>query len=576
MLEFHSKINRKTKEIFLELALFGQELLNNASFNKGSAFTAKERALFKLDGLLPQKIEPLKSQVKRAYAQYQSYNTSLQKNIFLQELHNTNQILFYRLVKDHIVEILPILYTPTVGKAVQNFNQEFRRPFGLYIPFSKRHKIGEILKNRQFKEIDLIVITDSERILGLGDQGIGGIHIPIAKLMLYSLLAGIDPKRTLPIVLDLGTNNEKLRQDPLYLGSCQKRITGKKYDEFIANVVFAIKKEFPKIFLHWEDFGRDHAMDNLEKFRNQICSFNDDIQGTAVVTLAAILSALKISKQKLTEQRIVFLGAGSAGTGIAEQIKLAMQYGGINEKEANKKFWLVDKLGLLTENLYNLNPNNITPAQQKFLRTKSDYQSWQVKDQNNITLFEVVKNVRPTILIGCAGVGGAFNKELIAELIKHVAKPIILPLSNPTEKSEAKPEDILKWTSGRALIATGSPFAPITFNNKKYEIAQCNNAFAFPGLGLGVIATKAHRVSDTMLWQAALSIVAATLELGDPKAILPNISQAEKVARKVALAVAQQAIKEGLTDIKESNEKQIQKLIENVFWKIEYPILRKK
>jgi malate dehydrogenase (oxaloacetate-decarboxylating) len=559
---FAAKIKNDTQKanLYLETPLTGAALLNTPELNKGTAFTAEERRVFQLDGLLPARIENLEEQVARAYQQYQNQNSAFKKNLFLNALVTTNQVLFYRLVADHVEEILPVLYTPTVGEAVKTFSQEWLRAQGLYLSYLDLERLPELLHNRCHKEIDLIVVTDGERILGIGDQGVGGIYIPVAKLMLYSLFGGIHPWRTLPIVLDVGTNNQLLLNDPNYLGWRHTRVTGHDYDSFIAAFINAVKKEMPGVFLQWEDFGRDHALPNLNRFRDILCSFNDDIQGTAVVALATILSALTKIKQNLSEQKIVIVGAGSAGVGIANMLILALQRENIDIETARKKIWFVDQHGLLQENSLDMTTGN-----RPYVRSHEELNSWRVLNREAITLAEVVSNAQPTILIGCSGIGGLFTEEIIKTMARFVKRPIILPLSNPTEKSEAKPEDIGQWTEGRALMATGSPFA---------AVSQCNNALTFPGIGLGVIASKANKVSDGMLWAAAEALrkCALTMVPAEPL-LLPPMARAAEVARQVALAVAQQAQAEQLSLL--DRQVNLEKNIEEQIWQPYYLPYRK-
>jgi len=544
--------------------LKGKKLLNNPLLNKGTAFSETERMTLNLQGLLPPRIETLEEQEKRAYKQFKSYKNQLQQNIFLSDLYNTNQILFYKLLETHIKEILPIAYTPTVGEAVQKYSDEFRRPKGIYISYQDKDHLETILDNYADNEMEIIVATDGEGVLGIGDQGVGSIEIPVAKLMLYSLFAGIDPAKTLPIVLDVGTNNNDLLKDPMYIGWQHKRISSTQYEEFIAHFVKSVKKKFPKIFLHWEDFGRDNAAYNLAKYRDQICSFNDDIQGTAVVTLAAILAALKATKQDLQNQRIVVFGAGTAGTGIANQIKSAMQRNGLSEQDAVKNFWLIDRTGLLTKK-----SEEITESQKPYVKSTDDILQWELQSLDEINLFDVIKNVKPTILIGCSTKKGAFTKEIIQEMAKNAANPIIFSLSNPTEKCEAIPEDIIDWTKGKAIIATGSPFPPVKYNGNEIIISQCNNALSFPGIGLGVVAAQAKKLTDDMLWEATKILMHESPMLKDKqKPLLPNIENAAKIAYKIALGIASIAIKEKMSSLPDNAN--IKKIIDANYWHPEY------
>ncbi len=548
----------------VETTLKGDELLNTPQLNKGTAFTVEERKKFNLLGKLPQRVETLNEQVVRAYKQLKSYDNPKQKNIFLNELYNTNQLLFYKLASDHIEEITPLIYTPQVAINCQTFSNEFRRPHGLYISYPDKDHLAKIIDNRSCEEIDLIVVTDGERILGIGDQGVGGIGIPIGKLMLYSLFGRIDPMRTLPIVLDVGTNNKKLLDDPMYLGWRHPRLTGSKYLNFIDEFVAVLKRKLPNVLLQWEDFGRTNAPVILERHRKKICSFNDDIQGTAVTTLAAILAAIKASKQKLTDQRIVILGAGSAATGIANLITIGMQRAGLTQAKARERFWLLDIDGLITEE-----SKNIISTQKPYLRKVAEVKNWQVKNRKAISLLEVIKNVKPTILIGCSTAANSFTQEVVTKMAKHVARPIIFPLSNPTANSEAKPSDLIKWTDGHALIATGSPFEPVIHKNKKYVIAQCNNALAFPGIGLGVVASKSREVSDEMLWVTTETLYKEAPCLKNSNApLLPPITEAARVAQKIAGKVAAVALKNGLSALPADTN--INDLIKQNIWKIAY------
>lgn len=500
-----------------------------------------------------------KSQLQKTYLQYLQQTNALDKHFFLNKLHNTNQSLFFKLVELHLEEMLPILYTPTIADAILNFDNNFRL-HGLCISYKDRNHISEMLKNR---DADLIVVTDGERILGLGDQGASGIKIPIAKLMLYSLFGNINPKKTLPIFLDAGTNNQKLLEDSEYSGWRHPRLRGEEYLDFIQSFVSAVKKTFPRVLLHWEDFGRDNAIYNLRQFREKICSINDDIQGAGVVTTAALLMALKKTNQKLIDQRIVIFGAGSAGTGIADLISFALIKEGLTEKEARKHFWLIDKQGLLTES-----SSSVNIAKKPYLRSESEVSQWRTQSEH-LGLKEVVANVKPTVLIGCSTVSQAFTKDIIQDLAKHIENPIIFALSNPTTKCEAKPEDIMQWTLGKALMATGSPFPSVNFQDQTIEISQCNNALSFPGVGLGVIATKAKMVTDEMLWEAAKTLFKCSLDMADGTRLLPPFTKAKDIAKHIALAIAKKALSEKVTDLEENVD--VEKLIQGIIWQPEMP-----
>lgn len=571
MLDFKIVKDKKKQEEWIETSLTGKLLLTIPQLNKGTSFSEEERHLFGLIGKLPAQVETLQEQVNRAYFQYQAYADSpLQQNIYLNNLHDKNQVLFYKLISEHLEEMLPLIYTPIVGTAVKQYSREFRQARGLYIAYKYEDQIDEILDNRSHPEIDLIVVTDGEGILGIGDQGIGGMDIPIAKLMVYTLCAGINPLRTLPIMLDVGTNNKELLADPLYLGLRQNRISGKEYDKFIGKFVDAIKRKFPGVFLHWEDFGRDNARRILDHYRDEVCSFNDDIQGTAVVALAALLAAIKVNGSALNDQRIVIFGAGSAGTGIADQIYRALRRKGVDEKEARKKFWLIDRPGLLLKS-----HSHLTAEQLHYAREESEIAHWEKASERGIDLLQVIKQVKPTILIGCSAQRGAFHETVVREMAHHCQRPIIFPLSNPTDYAEANPADLLTWTEGRALIATGSPFPEACFKGQTFKIPQCNNALAFPGIGLGVLAAKAKYLSEGMLWAACMTLSEFAPALKDPTApVLPVVTDAREVARTIAIAVANQAKEEGLAQI--SDQQSVEELIDHMTWTPKYIPLRKR
>lgn len=563
MFEFKIMRNQAGEITHIETRLTGNDLLNSSKLNKGNAFTLEERQIFGLTGLLPFQVETLEQQVTRMYIQYQEHHSNLGKNIYLNVLHDYNETLFYKLVNQHLEQMLPIIYTPTVGEAVQRFSSEHRKARGLYISYADRHNIEKALDDRLPPEVDITVVTDGEAVLGIGDQGIGGINISIAKLMVYSLCGGINPHRSLPIQLDVGTNNPHLLNDPMYLGWRHERIQGQEYIDFIDEFVTAITKKFPHIFLHWEDFGRDNAHHILNHYREKICTFNGDIQGTGVVALAAVLAGVNASGIPLRDHRIVILGAGTAGIGIADQIYGALRQTGMSEEEAKAKFWLVDRPGLLTKDM------SLLSFQAAFARNKNEIENWELRDPKYVDLFDVVKNVKPTILIGSSTVAGAFTEEIVKMMSAQTGRPVIMPLSNPTVLSEAKPEDLLKWTKGEAIIATGSPFPDVHFEGKGYRIAQSNNALAFPGIGLGAIVAKSKNVSDGMLNAATLALKSCSPIIQDRMApLLPKLSEAKMVSLKVALAVAEQARKEGLAQI--DSKANLEECIKKAMWEPKY------
>ncbi len=513
-------------------------ILRDPLRNKGSAFTQEERDALGLHGLLPFHISTLEEQLKRRYENFCAQKDPLSRYIFLSTLQNRNEVLFYRLALEHVSEMLPLIYTPTVGEASLQYSLLFGESRGLYLSYPLKEKIPEIFA-RLKKEVDIVVVTDGERILGLGDVGIGGMAIPVGKLALYTLFAGIHPARVLPIHLDVGTNNAELLADPLYLGWSHPRMTGKEYDDFVGLFVQELKKRYPKVLLQWEDFGKAHAQPLLDRFRDTILSFNDDIQGTAATVLAAIYSATNAAKKSIKTQKIALLGAGSAGLGISEVLVQAMQKEGLTEEEARKRFYLVDVQGLLHSE-----QENISPQQKKFARPMEELAGWKVKNTANISLLEVVQNAKPSILIGVSTQGGAFSEDIVRALAQQQERPISFPLSNPTSKSEAHPQDLLHWTDGKALIATGSPFEPVYFNGKNVPIAQCNNVYIFPGIGLGALAAGAHKITDAMFLQAAhaLSQHAPAGSLFPPFEELRSIT--EKIAFQVALAAQKEKVAE--------------------------------
>lgn len=541
MNEFEIIKDKVTGKKILQTSISGKSLLTIPQLNKGTAFSVEERLAFKLLGKLPPKIETLEEQIARSYLQFKSFNEPFKKNVFLNGLLNNNQTLFYALLRKYFAEMLPFVYTPVVGSAVIEFSSEYRYPRGLYITPNDIDNIDIIIQNRTNTNIKVIVVTDGEGVLGLGDQGVGGSDIPVAKLMLYSVCAGIDPNETLPIFLDVGTNNQKLLDDPLYMGLRHKRISQDEYDYFIGKFIESVKKNFPQVLLHWEDFATAKANNNLVKYRDELLSFNDDIQGTGVIATAATISVARITKTSLSEQRIIIYGAGAAGTGIADQIYNALVAGGIDSNQAKKCFWLIDRNGLITDK-----STNVTGMQQKFMRNQNEVASWQQDEKGQINLPAVIKNIKPTILIGTSGVHGAFTQEIVESMSCGVSMPAIFPLSNPTYCAEALPEDLIKWTNGEVLIATGSPFKDVNFNDKLYRISQCNNALAFPGLGYGAIVAKATKITDRMLFAASKAISDYVQDDEDTQLILPQVKDAAKIVQVVAIAVAKCAIKDNV------------------------------
>ncbi|PFY96782.1 NAD-dependent malic enzyme [Bacillus wiedmannii] len=548
----------------LETTLRGVEVLSTPLLNKGVAFTQEEREELGLKGLLPPAVLTLEEQARRAYEQFCSQPDDLLKNVYLTALHDRNEVLFYRILTNHLREMLPIVYTPTVGVAIQRYSHEYRKPRGVYLSINDPSGIEEAFANigATAENIDLVVVTDGEGILGIGDWGVGGINIAIGKLAVYTAAVGIDPSRVLPVILDVGTNREELLNNPFYIGNRHPRITGEAYDEFIDTFVQAVNKQFPKALLHWEDFSSRNARKILDKYRHDICTFNDDIQGTGAVSLAAVLSAVKASGVPLSEHRVVVFGAGTAGIGIADQVRDALVRVGVSEEESYKRFWCIDRNGLVTDNM-----EDLLDFQIPYARKEAEVNEW--KQNDVIGLAEVVKHVKPTILIGTSTVAGAFKEEIIKEMASHVERPIILPMSNPTPLAEAKPTDLIEWTEGRALVATGSPFEPVTYNGVTYVIGQSNNALIFPGLGLGTIVVRASVMTDGM-FAAAAEAVASMVDTSQPGApILPEVEELRNISEMVAIEVAKVAVAEGVAR-ENLSDNDIKIAVKEAIWEPEY------
>jgi malate dehydrogenase (oxaloacetate-decarboxylating) len=534
-----------TGEQYLETALSGHALLEHPMLNKGSAFSEAERREFGLLGLLPMSVTTPETQLARIYGNYKAKTTDLERYIHLISLQDRNETAFHRLVSEHLAEMMPIIYTPVVGEACQNYSRIYRRPRGLYVSWPQRHELDAVFANVADSiagGIDVIVVTDGERILGLGDLGVGGMGIPVGKLALYTACAGIHPAATLPVILDVGTNNQSLLDDPLYVGWRHERIRGAEYDEFVEAFVVAVRKRFPRVLLQWEDFAKNNATRLLERYRDQICSFNDDIQGTGAVAVSAALAAVAVKGERIRDQRIVLLGAGSAAMGICAQLVAAMMLEGATESQAMGNICLVDSKGLVHDQRGELDSFKSAYAQPLTRFAERENQCSDV-----ISLLETVVLVRPHILIGTAAQAHAFNEAVVREMAAHTDRPIIFPLSNPTSKCEAHPADLIRWTDGRALVATGSPFADVHHDGRYVRIAQCNNAYVFPGVGLGVIAAQATRVTDTMFVAAARALAELSPVHADLAApLLPSLDEVRTVARQVAVAVAEDAARSGV------------------------------
>ena len=551
---------------------FGKDLMSDPVLNKGTAFTEEERTKFGLHGLLPPVVETLEQQYVRAYEAYKRKDDDLERHIFLRALQDTNETLFYALIYRHIAEMAPIIYTPVVAQSAINFSHIYRRPRGLFLSYPLADKMDEIIENRPHRDVDVIVVTDGERVLGIGDQGAGGMGIPIGKLSLYTVIGGIEPKRTLPILFDVGTNNQERLHDPEYIGWRHERITGQPYWNFVDKFVSCINRKLPDVLLQWEDFAKAHARPILDKYRDSLCTFNDDIQGTAAVTLGAIYKALKITRKKFSDQQVVILGAGSAGTGIAEYILQAIVAEGMKETKACRHFFILDSRGLLQTTR-----TDLSEIQQKFAQPSELASSWKAREGEKIGLTEVIKNISATVLIGVSSQPGQFTEPIVREMASKVDRPIIFPLSNPSDRAEAAPKDLIQWTEGHALIATGTEFPPVSFNGKTFKVAQCNNFYIFPAIGLAVVASKAKRVTDKMMITAASALGnfqdAKSNNDGDADAdaespLLPPIENMRDVAIHIATSVALQAQQDGVAP--EMSEQEVSEQVQKKFWIPEY------
>ncbi len=553
----------------VETALSGYELLNDPLLNKGTAFTDAERDEFDLHGLLPPHVAELDYQVKRRLAAFRALDNDLQRYVFLRGLQDTNETLFYALLTRNVEEMMPIVYTPTVGRGCQVFSHIFRKPRGLFLSIPHQAAIRRILGNPRFDAIDAIVVSDGERILGLGDQGAGGMGIPIGKLALYSACAGLHPSTTLPILLDVGTDNREHLSDPIYIGWQHERVRGAAYDAFIESFVEAVCERWPHVLLHWEDFAIGNANRLLARYRDKLCTFNDDIQGTAAIAVGTLLSAIHVTGMPLTEQRVAVLGAGSAGTGICALLGQAMVEAGVPQTEVRRRFYLVDRDGLLVEGMAGLQPFQAALAQ-----PRAALSGWVLQSPERITLADVVANARPSVLIGTSGQGSAFDEKLVRTMATHVRRPVIFPLSNPTDRAEATPRDLLAWTEDRAVIGTGSPFPPIRRDGGEFRVDQTNNAYVYPGIGLGAIAAKARHISDRMFLAAARTIAELSPAKRDPTAnLLPPLVESRKLAFHVAVAVGTAAQIDGLAE--PTSDTALAAAISAKMWEPAYAVYRR-
>ncbi len=533
-----------TSQNALQVALLGQDLINAPRFNKGTAFSDHERDVFELHGLLPPHVASLEEQLERRMQRLRALRTPFGKYALLRDLQDTNETLFYALLQRNIEEMLPLVYTPTVGEGCQRFSEIWKKPRGLFLSYPNKGRILQILSHSRYDAIKCIVVSDGERILGLGDQGAGGMGIPIGKMALYTALGGIHPEHCLPILLDVGTDNEDRLGNPIYIGWGHRRIRGQEYDDFIEIFVSSVKKRWPHVLLQWEDFSGANAARLLARYRDQLCTFNDDIQGTAAVTTAALVSAIHVTGVPLERHKIAVFGFGGAGLGITHMLEEYIRAEGVSPQAARNCFYAVDRCGLVVEN-----SRDLTPEQLAYGRKAQEVKGWRLPN-GDISLLDVVRNAKPSVLIGVSGQPGAFSEEIVREMAKYAERPIFFPLSNPTSRCEATPQDLTNWTEGRAVISTGSPFAPVTVWGRKIPVPQTNNSYIFPGLALGIVASKARRVTDAMIMAATKELARRFPILKDKRAsILPPIAGARELARSIAIAVGKQAIQDGQAQV---------------------------
>src|SRR5512133_1967419 len=543
----------------------GRSVLTNPMLNRGTAFTHAERRELGLEGLLPSGVSTLDGQLRRVYAQYQRQRDNLAKNVFLANMRDRNEVLFYRLLTEHLEEMLPIVYTPTVGEAIQRYSHEYRRPRGVFLDVDHPEDVEESLSNYGLAadDVDLLVATDSEGILGIGDQGVGGIEIAIGKLAVYIAAAGLHPRRVIPVVLDMGTDNLQLLNDEMYIGDRHARIRDQRYDDLIDAYVAAATKLFPRAMLHWEDFGASNARRILNKYADECCTFNDDMQGTAAVVLAAAFAAVNAAGSRMRDQRVVIHGAGTAGLGIADLMRDEMVRQGLSREAATRRFWALGRRGLLTDD----RTEHQFDFQRPYAWPVAEVAEWSTSG-GAPNLAEVVAHAKPTMLIGTSTQAGAFSEPIVRQMASTLERPIIMPLSNPTSKAEAVPADLIRWTDGRALVATGSPFAPVEHDGVTYRIAQANNALVFPGLGLGVTVARAARITETMITAAAQAVAALSDATTRGASLLPPVTDLRTVSAMVAIAVAQAAEKEGLAQMTLDNPVQ---QVQQAMWRPQYP-----
>jgi malate dehydrogenase (oxaloacetate-decarboxylating) len=545
------------------VSLSGFDLINSPRLNKGTAFSDHERDIFDLHGLLPPHIGNLNDQLERRMQALAGQPTPFNKYSFLRDLQDTNETLFYALVVRNVEKMLPLVYTPTVGEGCQRFSEIWRKPRGLFLSYPNRDRVTQILSHPRYDEVKCIVVSDGERILGLGDQGAGGMGIPIGKMALYTALGGIHPEHCLPILLDVGTDNEERLKSPIYIGWRHHRIRGAEYDAFVDTFVHSVKKRWPHVLLQWEDFAGSNAARLLARYKDQLCTFNDDIQGTAAVATATVISAMNVTGVPLDKQKVAVLGFGTAGIGIANLLAQFMMDKGLTEQQARCRFYAIDRFGLITKA-----GKDVRPEQLPYAREEEEVRSWR-QANGQIGLCDVIREAKPSILIGVSGQPGSFTEAAVKEMAEHTSRPVIFPLSNPTSRSEATPQDLMDWTEGRALIGTGSPFEPVHVHGKKVYVTQTNNSYIFPGLALGIIACKARRVTDKMVKAAAEELIRHLPTQKDKNAsLLPAISEARKIGGLIATAVGKQAILDGQSQL--LNEDALHREIQANIWEPTY------
>jgi malate dehydrogenase (oxaloacetate-decarboxylating) len=562
-MEKKQQLEQASTEATCQVSLSGFDLINSPRLNKGTAFSGHERDVFDLHGLLPPHVGTLDEQIERRTEALADESTPFTKYSLLRDLQDTNETLFYALLVRNIEEMLPLVYTPTVGEGCQRFSEIWRKPRGLFLSYPNKDRIDQILNHSRYDDVKCIVVSDGERILGLGDQGAGGMGIPIGKMALYTALGGIHPEHCLPILLDVGTDNEDRLKDPIYIGWRHHRVRGVEYDDFVDVFVNSVKKRWPHVLLQWEDFAGSNAARFLARYRDHLCTFNDDIQGTAAVAAATLISAINVTGIPLEQQKIVMLGFGSAGIGITNLLAQFMQDRGLTEQEARDRFFAIDLYGLVTEN-----GKGVRPEQLPYARKEQEVRGWK-QPNGEITLLDVIRNAKPSVLIGVSGQPGAFTEQAVREMAKYSDRPVIFPLSNPTSRSEATAQDLMDWTEGRALIGTGSPFEPVSVGGTKVPVTQTNNSYIFPGLALGIVASKARRVTGTMVKAAAEELVRNLPTQKDKQgSLLPSLSQARKLGRLIGMAVGRQAIRDGQAQV--ASEDALSRELQANFWEPVY------